>query len=112
MNYTVEIPTGFDLDEFVSRASIQGKTPNELSFKTIPRQEAAQGGVAMSGLLGEVVQVLNANPVFFGLLLSAIVDYLVRISPGRVAIKYTDASGSQKEVVGSADEVKKAIAES
>jgi hypothetical protein len=109
MDYEVEIPNDFNLEEFLNRASLRGDLPSgtELRKITAPNRSAKD---AEMGFI-DVIQVLNANPVFFGLLLTAIVDFAVRSLRDHITIRYKDSDGKEKVLVGSAEEIKKAISE-
>lgn len=109
MNYEVHMPDGFNLEAFSNSASIQGTFPNGTELRRIPIADKSATDATMG--FSEVIQVLNANPVFFGLLLTAIVDFLARTLKGQITVRYKDQSGNERVLVGSADEIKKAIAE-
>ena len=107
MDYTLEIPDGFDLGQFLSIAAAEGKLPSELSVTRETKTEKDLRGAGMG--FSEIVQILNANPIFFGLLLTAIVDFSARILNGKVSVKFRDSDGPEENVTGSVEEVKKII---
>jgi hypothetical protein len=104
MPSTIVVPVGFDLPNFLSVLASQGVDVSSAEVEMIVESSRNKIDAEMS-VATEVIRVLNQNPIFFSLLLSAIFDFAYKVYKKPIVVKRTSADGVE-EFSGSADELK------